>query len=412
MSSFEELVYVLWYHRIFGSAKRGKKLLAFYKNDYEELYNALINDNDRSGTADEKDMRKIREFSPFDAYDMICMCREEYGWDVISCDSPYYPSELKEIGNYPHILFCDGKKEALTRAVKFAVVGSRDAHPDAEVITRNAAYNLTKTGALIVSGAAMGIDSSAHLGAIEAGGETIAVLGCGLGSDYMKRMGDFYDRIRENGVFVTEMFPFENATRYSFPERNRIISGMSKAVLVACAAEKSGSLITAETAKKQGRRVYAFAPDICYSSGCKKLIDEDAYVFYNAGDMAYPFKDHYEEGAFSDIYCNKPVNKVSAGDRENMALPKKAERAPKKTAAEKKTQTEKSASAEEKKVLPEDLSDGAVTIYELLDYEPVVTDSLASKTGLPINQILMAVCELETELLIKTLPGGRIQKLP
>lgn len=411
MDSYDELIYVLWYHKMFGAAKKGKKLLAFYGGDYEKLYETVINGQDKSGITDSMPMKKFKDYSPFDAYDEICECREEYGWDVISCDSPYYPKDLKEIDTYPHILFCDGNKEILARAVKFAIVGSREAHPDAEVITRNAAYNLAKTGAVIVSGAAMGIDSSAHLGAIESGGETIGVLGCGLGSDYMNRTGNFYDKVKENGVYVTEMFPFQNASRYSFPERNRLISGMSKAVLVACAAEKSGSLITAQNARKQQRRVYAFSPDICFSTGCKMLIDDGAYVFYNAGDMAYPFRDCYEEGSFDDTYCNKPTNNISATDREDMAIPKKrAEKTSVKTSRKTEEKTvfpEK----EEKKELPCTLSEEAVTVYGLLGDEPVIIDQLAVMTGLRINQILIAVSELETEMLIKTLPGSRVEKI-
>lgn len=410
--ALDELSYIIWYHRMFGSTKKGQKLLAFYDGDYIKLYEAVINECDESGITDGMPRKKFKDYSPIDAYKELGTC-EVYGWDVISCKSPYYPKDLLDTDTYPHILFCDGNKEILSRAVKFAVVGSREAHPDAEIITRNAAYNLAKTGAVIVSGAALGIDSCAHLGAVESGGETIGVLGCGLGSEYMKRIGSFYERVKENGVYVTEMFPFQNASKYSFPERNRLISGMSKAVLVACAAEKSGSLITAECARKQKRRVYAFSPDICFSTGGKKLIEDGAFVFYNAGDIAYPFKEYYEEGRFDDTYCNKPVNNISSEKKEDMAIPKKA--AAKTSPKTPKKKEEKTAEAESKvkevKELPDTLSDEAVMIYGLLGDEPVIIDSLVEKTGLRINGVLIAVSELETEMLIKTLPGSRVEKI-
>ncbi len=410
--ALDELAYIVWFHKMFGSTKRGVKLLSFYGGDYERFYEAVINGEDKTGITEKMPEKKFRDYSPVDADKELGIC-EMYGWEVISCKSPLYPKELAETDSYPHILFCDGNTEILSRAVKFAVVGSREAHPDAEVITRNAAYNLAKTGAVIVSGAAMGIDSCAHLGAIEGGGETIGVLGCGLGSEYMDKIGSFYEKVKENGVYVTEMFPFQNASRYSFPERNRLISGMSKAVLVACAAENSGSLITAETAKKQHRRVYAFAPEICFSTGGKKLIDEGAYVFYNAGDIAYPFRDFYESGKFNDSYCNNPVNNISSKDKEDMAIPKKApvKKSGEKNKTEEKINKKTEVEACKVRELPDTLSSAALTVYRALGASPEILDHLVIKTGLKITDVLIAVSELETELLIKSLPGSRIEKI-
>lgn len=407
---YDEIAYIIWYHKMFGSTKRGKKLLEYYGGDYFELYTAVINGCDKSGITDKMPMKKFQDYSPLDASEEVYFCKDCY-WDIISCKSPYYPKELLETDSYPHILFCDGNLDVLTRRVKFAVVGSREAHEDAQIMTRNAAYNLTKTGAVIVSGGAFGIDSCAHLGAVEADGETICVLGGGFASSAMKRLGDFYAKVRKKGVFISEYFPETEPTRYTFPERNRLISGMSKAVLVACAAENSGSLITADCAKKQNRRVYAFSPDICYSTGCKKLIDEGAYVFYNAGDIAYPFRDLYDEGVFDDTFCNTPVNNISAVSGEDMAIPKKKT---KKSASKTENKTEKKAEHQEKKKLspdelPDYLSEEAVKIYSLLENGPVIIDHLVAQTGFRINEVLIAVSELEMEALVKCLPGNRIE---
>lgn len=400
-----EIDYMIWYHKMFGSSKKGRKALDFY-GSYYDLYKAIIEERDESGATVGMPIKKFKDYSPIDANKDIGTC-ECYGWEVIPCNSPYYPKELLETENYPHILFCDGNKEILTRTVKFAIVGSRVAKSEAEVIARNAAFNLAKTGAVIVSGAALGIDSCAHLGAIEAGGETVGVLGCGLGSSYMDRIGSFYDEVKKSGVYITEMFPFENPTRYTFPQRNRLISGMSKAVLVTCAAEKSGSLITADAAKKQNRRVYAIAPEICFSPGCEELLDKGAYTFYNAGDMAYPFKEFYSK--FDDTYCNKPIA-IKSGEVQykDMAIPKKTERKTVKTVGKPKTEEKK----EEKIItVPETLSENAKKIYSLLGTEPVLIDSLVNETGLRINHVLIALSELETEGLIKSIAGSRIEKL-
>lgn len=412
---FDENVYILWYHKVFGSTKRGRKALEHYGGDYFEFYNALYEETDKTGLIEKMGKNVFKSYSPVDAQLLIEMCEDEFGWKVISCRSPEYPQELLETEDYPHILFCDGDISILNRSVKVAVVGSRDAKPQAEVFSRNAAYNLAKTGAVIVSGAALGIDSCAHLGAIEAGGETVGVLGCGLGSDYLDRLCDFYGQIKEHGVFITEMFPFQNATKYSFPERNRIIAGLSRSVLVTCAAERSGSLITAKLARKQGRRVYAAAPELCSSAGCKKLIENGSYLFYTAGDIAYPIKEFYPDGVFSEMYCNKPIVSTDDVFTEEMAIPKKkssSKASSKKEKAVTEKVSEKSENpAKSAQEISEFLSDNAKLIYDLIGDSPIIIDDLVASSGLRINHVLIAVAELETEQLIETLPGNRIDKI-
>lgn len=406
----QELSYAVWYHKLFGKNKTAKKALSFYKS-FEALYDALMNDRDETGFSDKIKPGKLSSFSLFDAELVITEC-EEKGWKIIPSYSDDYPKQLLLIDDYPEILFCDGRTRVLKKSMTVGIVGSRNAVADAEIVARNASYNLAKTGAVIVSGAALGIDSCAHLGAVEAGGFTVGVLGCGLGSSYMNRIGEFYDKVKENGCYVTELFPHTNASKFTFPERNRLISGLSRALLVACAAENSGSLITAELAKKQKRRVYAVAPEICYSSGCEKLLGEGAYSFYTAGDIAYPMRELYDEGAFSDLWCNKPVT-VKGNDvkREDMALPKKKTKASsEKKASPEKREEKPPEKREEPKMLPK-LSENAKRIYELLGEEAVSTDSLTGLTGLKINQVLTGVGELTVYKLIKQLPGAKIQKV-
>ena len=412
----QSVEYIVWFHKVFGTSLKAHKAFEYY-GSCEKLYKAVMSGNDESGLTAEMPRSKYDSFSILDAEKIIALC-EENGWDIIPCNSEFYPNELKDIGNYPLMLFAHGKKEVLTRPVKIAVVGSREAEDKAEKTAYNAAFNLSKTGAVIVSGAALGIDSCAHLGAIDSKGETIGILGCGLGSSYMDRIGEFYDKVLTNGVYITEMFPYENASRYSFPERNRLISGISRAVLVACAAEKSGSLITAEKAKKQNRRVYAVAPEICCSKGCEQLLANGAYYFYNAGDIAYPLREYFPKDSFNEYYCNRPVN-ASGNDvkYEDMAIPKKktAKSPPsEKTVKKKSVSSDKEKnipSSQTEKVLPDNLSDNAGKIYSLLGDVPLQRDSLVGLTGLRIPQVLSALSELETAGLIKSVPGGRIEKV-
>lgn len=411
------IYYIIWFHKAFGTTARGRKVLAYYKGDYEALYMALFHDREDSGFTD-GDRDKLIYHSAIDSDFEAVRCNLE-GWHAVSCLSEYYPKELLKIKDYPHVLFCDGDIEVLKGDVKFAVVGSRDAHEDARVAARNAAYNLAKSGSVIVSGAALGIDSAAHLGAIEANGSTVGVLGCGLGSRYMKNIGDLYDRIKKNGVFITEMLPDANPARYTFAERNRIISGMSNAVLVAGADKGSGALITATHAKKQGRRVFAMSPEIAPGEGCKSLIAEGATVFYNAGDMVYPMRELFPEGALKEEYLLSPVSAaLSSAKSEVLELPVSKTPRRKKSVSE-KTSSKKTEKADKGKkanednkpsetVLPEDLSEEAVKLYGLIGEEAIGVDELVKMTGFSASRVLVSVSELESELLITVLPGNRV----
>lgn len=410
-----ELVYILWYHKCFGKTLKGRKALQHY-GGYKELYDAIFQGNEETGLLKNAPAGKYTSFSVIDAEKVLWTC-EDNGWQIISCDSPIYPKELLEISDYPHILFADGNAEHLKNPVKFAIVGSRESAADAMEIACNSAYNLSKTGATIVSGAALGIDSAAHIGAIKSGGGTVGVLGCGLGNGYMNRIGELYNEVKLDGVYITEMFPFEDVSRSSFPDRNRIISGLSRGVLIACAAKGSGSLNTAKHAKKQKRRIYVPAPEICYSSGCEQLLNEGAYTFYNAGDMAYPFRDFYSDGTFNENYCNKPVTvPADSVKRDDMALPKKEKRKNSGKVPEQKTTADEKGEGSVKRrekseiTLPEYLSDTAKAIYEQIADGPMSTDDLTEKLGLTVVKVQIAVCELEAERLIKTSAGGRIER--
>lgn len=411
----EPVEYVVWFHKVFGTTLKAHRAFTYY-GSCENLYNAVMSGQDLSGLTADMPPSKYKSFSILDAQKIIALC-EDNGWNIIPYYSQFYPSELNEIGNYPMMLFAHGKKEILARPVKIALVGSREAEKKGEIAAYNASFNMSKAGAVIVSGAALGIDSCAHLGAIESGGETIGVLGCGLGSSYMNRIGEFYDKVLTHGVYITEMFPYMNASRYTFPERNRLISGISRAVLVAYAGESSGSLGTAECAKKQNRRVYALAPEICASVGCNKLLSGGAYYFYNAGDIVYPLREYFPKESLNEYYCNRPVSaSVGVINYEELAVPhKKAARAPSEKAAEKKNkpavQEERPSPPVKEKELPDNLSDNAKKIYSLLGDTPMQRDSLVNLAGLRIPQVLCAVTELETQGLIKTVPGGRIEKI-
>ena len=405
--------YIMWYHGLFGNSKKARKALEYY-GGFEELYEVVTKNADTKGLLKGFDRQRLTSFSLFDATDCIETCRD-IGGDVITFESPYYPQRLLEISDYPFILFYQGDKEALRETVRVAVVGSRNADNDALALSYNASYNLAKTGAVIVSGAAMGIDTAAHKGAIAAGGMTVGVLGCGLGSAYMDRIGGFYKEVCRNGVYITELLPLTDPSRFTFPERNRLISGMSDAVLVTYAGEKSGSLITASAAKKQKRQVYAVPSELYPSDGCNALLTDGAASFTKAGDIAYLFRDRYK-GRFDEEYCNVPVEAgnvsedaygLTAEDKKQPSLQKTESSVKKKT--EKKAPPPVKKEAETKKELPDSVSEAAKSIYSVLLGGKRDVNSLVDMTGLPVRAVLTAVAELEIFGFIRNLPGAVVE---
>ena len=399
-------VYIMWYHGLFRNSKRARKALEYY-GGFEKLYEVVKNDADTEGLLSSFKRTRLSSYSLLDASETIEYARA-LGGDVITLESEYYPKELFGIKDFPMILFYEGDREVLKEKLPVAIVGSRDASHEALAVSYDAAYCLAGSGAVIVSGAARGVDIAAHKGAIAAGGATVGVLGCGLGSEYMDRLGGFYDEMCRNGVFITEMLPLECPTRYSFPERNRIISGMSRAVLVSFAGEKSGALITAENAKKQKRKVFAVSPEILSSDGCKKLLDSGAAAFHNAGDIILPCKELVAD-KFNSTCCEKVIDwknisveaySVAENDADEPVAVQKNTAKKKDSASHKKAVTEEQKQEEKKKAaepfqLPDFIGADAVKIYGLLSDSGTDINSLVPLTGLPVRSVLAAISELE-----------------
>lgn len=172
----------------------------------------------------------------------------------IYLDAPEFPQLLREISNPPTCLWARGDV-SLLGATAIAVVGARAATRDGLEIAYQIAADLTRVGIVVVSGLARGVDAAAHTGALDAGGKTIAVLGTGIDRAYPAENKALHERVATEGLLITEFPPGSPPDLFHFPQRNRIISGLSKAVVVVEAREKSGSLITARLAGDQGRDV-------------------------------------------------------------------------------------------------------------------------------------------------------------
>jgi DNA processing protein len=207
------------------------------------------------------------------------------GIDLVTTADAGYPPRLRKIFDPPAVLYFRGRLPADDKLV--AVVGARRASAYGKNAAALLAQELAEAGFGVVSGAARGIDSAAHEGALTAKGYTIAVLGCGVDVVYPPENGRLLERIAESGAVVSEYWPGTAPQAQFFPVRNRIISGLSLGVTVVEAAEKSGSLITADLALEQGRDVFA-VPGSIFAAGSKgthRLLKQGAKLVESAGDI-------------------------------------------------------------------------------------------------------------------------------
>lgn len=208
------------------------------------------------------------------------------GVRVVTWSSPDYPDRLRHIYHPPPVLYLRG---SLAPADEWAVavVGTRRATVYGKEATRRIAGELARAGVTVVSGLAKGIDTAAHRAALEAGGRTIAVLGCGVDVTYPAENRNLMQRILEQGAVISEYALGTPPESSNFPPRNRIISGLSLGVVVVEAAQRSGALITADFAAEQGREVFAVPGNMFNrtSKGCNRLIQQGAKLLLDVDDI-------------------------------------------------------------------------------------------------------------------------------
>ena len=205
---------------------------------------------------------------------------------AIPTGDPRFPTALAAIHDPPNTLWIKGDIAAL-RGPCVAIVGSRAASPCALEVARRLGADLARRNVVVVSGMARGVDSAAHRGALESGGITIAVFGCGVDVIYPPEHAGLAERIAERGALVSEFPLGMPPLKFNFPQRNRIISGLSLAVVIVEAAEGSGSLITADFALEQGRTVLAVPGNVLggRNYGAHALLRDGAKLVECADDI-------------------------------------------------------------------------------------------------------------------------------
>ena len=300
------LKYWVWLNECRGLTNRSRALLLDHFGSPEDVYYADEAEYALVEGLSKKQIELLADKSA-DGADKILGDCQRLGLRILTMQDADYPARLRGIFEPPCLLYVKGTLPAFDEEVAVAMVGTRSCTPYGTSSAEKIAYGLAKQGALVVSGAARGIDSAAHRGALRAGGVTVAVLGNGLDVVYPEENAGLYRDIAATGALLSEYPPGTAAEGWHFPIRNRIISGLALGVVVVEAAPRSGSLITARLALDQNRAVYAVPPpgwpfafpaDTTDASdakkaadaaadcdGCARLLTEGACPALNAADI-------------------------------------------------------------------------------------------------------------------------------
>ena len=324
-----------------------------------------------------------------DTADRILADCQRLSFDILTIQDAAYPGRLKNIYDPPALLYVKGRLPVLDEEAAVAVVGTRDCTPYGIACAEKLGYGLANGGAVVVSGLAKGIDAAASRGALRAGGVTVGVVGNGLDVHYPYESRYLYEDVAAAGVLLSEYPPGAEPAGWHFPARNRILSGLSVATLVVEAPEKSGALITAETAMEQGRDVFAVPGpiDSAYSVGCNRLIRDGAGLVSDAWDILGAFEARFPDKLHAEAAREQPVT-----------LGYQARQKP-----------------EPKPVPPSlrlsdkdcELTDDQIALLRVLTEEPQLVDDLIELTDIPTRRVLSALTVLEIENLVTQHSGKR-----
>ena len=287
---------------------------------------------------------------------------------VITLGAPDYPAQLLQTADPPLLLYFEGDPRVMSER-SLAIVGSRHPTPQGADNARAFAAAFSRDGWVVVSGLALGIDAAAHEGALEGVAGTIAVLGTGLDPIYPRANTGLARRIAERGLLLSEVTPGTPPLRERFPQRNRIIAGLTRGTLVVEAALQSGSLITARQAAEAGREVFAIPGSIHspQSRGCHALLKQGAKLVESAADI------------LEELQGARPAP-VSTSEQAAESRESPLTRGP------------------------------ADILLEAMGHDPVTLDALLARTGWPTAELSARLLELEFDGRVARLPGGLYQR--
>lgn len=351
-----------------GLGPGGCKRLVDYFGGPRQVLEADFQDINRVAGLKKAAKKALSQSSAYREAEKEIQKAHREGIAIITWDDQAYPELLRNIHNPPVLLYVKGDPTLLGYA-GLGIVGARAATSYGLKIAEDFAFLLAERGLTVFSGLALGIDTAAHQGALKAKGKTVAVLGNGLDIVYPSQNIKLFDKIAAKGALVSEYPLGTKPDGFRFPARNRIISGLSLGVLVTEAAQRSGSLITANLALEQGREVFAVPGriDSAKSAGAHRLVQEGAKLVHTVGDILEELQLDEERPA-GESYIQKENRSVF------------------------------------------NLTPEAAKIFSFLDVYPKTIDEIIRGTTLSSQKVSEQLLLLELEGLVESLPGKQYKK--
>lgn len=289
MNAYDNRDYAAWLASAMIPPDNLKELIGLYPS-VAEIYDTFLSScNDLRGMIPEACCSILLRNSRHSVLDQFHETIRSLQIQTLIIGERNYPEYLTDLPEAPCILFYQGNPECLSMPRRLSVVGSRKASYHGIRAAKSVSQELSRHHVCIISGLAYGIDAASHEGCLQGGTPTVAVLGCGLDQQYPKAHAALRQEIiKTNGIVISEYIPGEKPLGWHFPIRNRIISGLGKALIVMEARKQSGSLTTVDWALKQGKDVFAYPGDPSlplYNEGNQQLLRDGARFFANAGHI-------------------------------------------------------------------------------------------------------------------------------
>lgn len=393
--------------------KVGDRRISELINHYESVEN-IFEDNEENirELLEKKFKSQIGNFNKNEILDKaqeIVKKSNDYGIGILSLFDEEYPFNLKQIDNPPYILYYKGDLKKLRRN-SIAIVGTREPSDESRKYSFEMASKLSSMNITVVSGMAKGVDREAHLGAISSHTNTAAVLGSGIDNVYPSENLKIYEKLIEKGVIVSEFEVGRKPDRMNFPRRNRIISGLSYAVIMVEAASKSGALITVDYALNQGRDVYIAPYDekkSCYF-GNHKLYKDGAKIAYSFIDILEDFDSIFSN---DDDYTKMKLKYFEGGDIKTKSVKKdikdlnnKESNNINKKQEKKSTKTNKN--NENNKNIISGLQEDEAALYNIIKQnDKIHIDEIIEESKMKVNTAASILMQLEIKGIIKQLSG-------
>lgn len=404
----------IWFATRKGLTDHARLELLAQFHDPEELY-----------YADPETVRRMAELSP-EAFASLGE-RELAGAEAVleQCDrkriqiltfqDALYPKRLKNTADPPCVLYYKGRLPELDAMPVIGVVGTRSASGYGLTVAKRMGYQIGQCGGIVVSGMALGIDALAMSGALTAGAPVVGVLGCGVDLVYPAANRGLYADLERYGCILSELPPGTPPSKWAFPRRNRIISGVSNGVLVVEAPQKSGALITARLAAEQGRDVFAVPGNIDVPScaGSNALLREGAIAATTGWEVLCEYGNLYpgklrnrQTSARMTAYPDEV--RVAAEEAQTVKPEEKTEHI-KKNLDKKMIDKEPSAPYSDRKDPLPPLSEEERLIVHALQSGERQADDVIAETGLTTGKFLAAMTVLEIKGILHRLPGKRLR---